>query len=156
MKPLGLSIGASYTQGTSFTIGADLGMFTKPLLKGITATGGVSFSYTESVSKTVIIGASENCPKKKDGSEADYSCSLIVTPGFVKIGGEVVEISSIDKCEYGITDKPGKWEIIVPRTDAGGNPFYYADKCLCDGPGQDQENAPELKCLEACTGTHSG
>jgi hypothetical protein len=45
--------------------------------------------------------------------------------------------------------------MLVPRLDTQDNPFYNADKCLCEGDGQDDENAPELKCLEPCTGASS-
>jgi hypothetical protein len=155
--PSGLSYSTSYAEGTTWTIGGDLGLSIEAILKGIGGSAGISASYSETVTKTITIGNTLNCPKKNDGKEASYSCSLVVTPGFVKMGGEVVQIAADEDCPNGksFNTGEGRWEMLVPRTDGQQNPFYFADACLCEGKGQDDENAPKLKCLEQCTGESS-
>lgn len=67
--------------------------------------------------------------------------------------GNFVEIKSNENCPMGLNNKDGgDWELWVPRTDKGENPFYATEPCLCDGPGQDEANHPAVKCLEPCTG----
>lgn len=117
-------------------------------------SAGLSFSYTETVSKGVTIGNNLKCPVKNDKTLASYRCSQIVTPGFIRMRGNFVEIASNENCPMGIHgDDGGDWELWVPRVDKSENPFYSTDVCLCDGDGMDEENAPELKCMESCTGS---
>lgn len=134
---LGFFYSMRYVEGIIWMIGGDFGFFIEVIFKGIGGFVGILVSYLEIVIKIIIIGNIVNCFKKNDGKEVSYSCLFVVIFGFVKMGGEVIQIVVDEDCLNGKSFNigEGRWEMLVLCMDGQQNFFYFVDVCFCEGKG---------------------
>lgn len=148
-----MSYGEGYTVGSSWTIGANLG-----LTPGDLINFGFTGSYSESVSSTINEGDSMECPTG-DGAlgGTSFACGMVATPSMMNITGystAVAWISTEDNCPNGFKypGSAGPYQLLAPRTDNSGNGVIALSLCTCQNILIADPNgvAPPLPCPTDC------
>lgn len=138
----GLTMSTAHTVGTTWTKGGDIGL---SFAKVLGANADFSASVSETITDTITIGSSHDCPP------GAWRCSLLITPGMMRFKGHTYKRGTDESCPGEAYGEEAEFEFESPRKDEGGNPYWTPDVCTCGNlehwadPGH-----PALLCKDEC------
>ncbi|KAF2488426.1 hypothetical protein BU16DRAFT_532218 [Lophium mytilinum] len=141
-----ISVTESHSVGTTWTVGADLGI----------SAGGLSGGISASVSETVTDSVGEGTAAKCD--EGAWHCSMAIVPSVAHVKGHLHEQDNDESCPVDrISQDDGgeegkEFEFLIPIKDSSGNGKWTYDVCTCKNTDHwGDVGHPPLFCPEDCT-----